>query len=147
MNYSNAGGAASHYRQVGTYSGVAEATPHRLIQMLLEGALDKIAVAKGHLGRGDVLEKGNNINWAISIINGLRGSLDFEAGGDIARNLDDLYDYMVRRLLEAHARNDAEALDEVARLLREIKAGWDSIPERFRRGVSRDALRAASGDK
>jgi flagellar protein FliS len=146
MSYSNAGGAASHYRQVGTYSGVAGATPHRLIQMLLEGALDKIAVAKGHLDRGDVVQKGNNINWAASIINGLRGSLDMDAGGDIAQNLDDLYEYMVRRLLEAHARNDAEALDEVAKLLRELKSGWDSIPERLRGGVSRDAVRAASGD-
>jgi flagellar protein FliS len=78
--------------------------------------------------RGNIAEKGANISWAISIIEGMRASLDLDAGGDIARNLNDLYDYMGRRLLEANMRNDAKALDEVMSLLREIKTGWDAIP-------------------
>ncbi|GAB4303244.1 MAG: flagellar export chaperone FliS [Thiohalomonadaceae bacterium] len=109
-------------------TGVEAATPHRLVQMLMEGALEKMAAARGHMQRGNVAEKGAHISWAISIIEGMRASLDMEAGGEIARNLNDLYGYMGHRLLEANLRNDAKALDEVIALLREIKSGWDAIP-------------------
>ncbi len=128
MNYVKTTGALKEYSQVGVHSGVAAATPHRLIQMLMEGALEKIAGAKGAMGRGDVPAKGAQISWAISIIDGLRMSLDMEAGGDIADNLNRLYDYMTRRLLEANLKNEAAYLDEVANLLKEIKSAWDSIP-------------------
>ena len=122
-------GAAGEYAAVGTQTGVTEATPHRLIQMLLDGALDKIARAKGAMQRREIEEKGGHINSANSIILGLHDSLDMEAGGDIAGNLAGLYEYMVRRLMEAHAGNDIAALDEVASLLHEIKRGWEAIPE------------------
>jgi len=120
--------ALSHYRNVSASTGVEDATPHRLIQMLLEGALDKIAAAKGHMRHGDVAEKGRHISWAISIISGLQSSLDMEQGGEISRNLDALYDYMVRRLGEAGARNDPAILDEVTSLLMEVKRAWDELP-------------------
>jgi len=106
---------------------VEDGSPHRLVQMLFEGALGKIAVAKGHMERGEVPEKGRHISWAISIIDGLRSSLDMEKGGDIARNLNDLYDYMTRRLMEANMANNPALLDEVSSLLREIKDAWDAI--------------------
>ena len=122
-------GAVGEYAAVGTQTGVTEATPHRLIQMLLDGALDKIARAKGAMQRREIAEKGNYITSASSIIHGLHNSLDMEAGGDMASNLGNLYDYMVRRLMEGHAANDLAALDEVASLLREIKSGWDAIPD------------------
>jgi flagellar protein FliS len=122
-------GAAGEYAAVGTQTGVTEATPHRLIQMLLDGALDKIARAKGAMQRKEIEEKGNHINSANSIILGLRDSLDMEAGGEMAANLGNLYDYMVRRLMEGHLANDIAALDEIASLLREIKLGWDAIPD------------------
>ena len=130
MNYSpNKDSMLNQYRQVGTQSGVASASPHRLIQMLMEGALEKINLAKGYMQRGEIALKGSHISWAISIIDGLRMSLDIEAGGEIAQNLDDLYDYMGRRLVEANLDNDEAMLDEVAGLLLEIKSAWDTVPE------------------
>ena len=122
-------GTAGEYAAVGTQTGVSEATPHRLIQMLLDGALDKLARARGAMQRKEIAEKGNYITSASSIILGLHDSLDMEAGGEMAINLSNLYDYMIRRLMEGHAANDMNALDEVASLLREIKRGWDAIPD------------------
>ena len=122
-------GAAGEYASVGTQTGVTEASPHRLIQMLLDGALDKIARARGAMQRNEYKEKGNHITSAGSIVLGLRTSLDLEAGGELAANLDNLYEYMFRRLMEAHAENDEAALDEVSSLLREIKSGWDALPQ------------------
>jgi len=122
-------GGVGQYATVGTQTGITEASPHRLIQMLLDGALDKIARAKGAMQRRQIEEKGNNITSAGSIVLGLRSSLDMEAGGELAANLDNLYDYMFRRLMDAHINNEEAALDEVASLLREIKNGWDAIPQ------------------
>jgi len=122
-------GNARQYASVGTQTGVTEASPHRLIQMLLDGALDKIARARGAMQRKEYAEKGNHITSASSIIIGLRSSLDLEAGGELAANLDSLYEYIFRRLMEAHAQNDEAALDEVSSLLREIKSGWDALPQ------------------
>ena len=130
MNYSpNKDSMLNKYKQVGTQSGVASASPHRLIQMLMEGALEKINLAKGYMQRGEIALKGSHISWAISIIDGLRMSLDKEAGGEIAQNLDDLYDYMGRRLAEANLENNEAMLNEVAGLIIEIKSAWDAVPE------------------
>lgn len=123
--------ALSQYNSVSVSTGIEDATPHRLVQMLMEGALDKIAAAKGHMVRNEPAEKGRFISWAISIINGLQSSLDMEAGGELSRNLDDLYDYMVRRLGEASAKNDPAILDEVSSLLLEVKSAWDVIPSQL----------------
>lgn len=117
------------YGESGDMAEVSYASPHRLIQMLLDGALDRLAVAKGHMLRGEVADKGNRIRGALMLIGGLRASLNKEAGGDIARNLDLLYDYMERRLLLANAKNDPEVLGEIASLLTEIKTAWDAIPD------------------
>ena len=116
MNKSTQQGAAGQYASVGTQTGVSEASPHRLIQMLLDGALDKIARARGAMQRKEYEEKGNHITSTSSIILGLRSSLDLEAGGELAANLDSLYEYIFRRLMEAHAQNDEAALDEVSSL-------------------------------
>lgn len=119
----------SHYNQVDRFSGVNEANPHRLVQMLMDGALGKIAMAKGLMVRNQVGKKGEVIGQAISIIGGLRSSLDMKSGGEIAANLDNLYEYMERQLIQANIKNDTELLDEVVDLLREIKSAWDSIPD------------------
>jgi len=118
----------NQYRQVNNYTGVTDADPHQLIQMLLDAAVGKLAIAKGILERGERAQKGEIIGQAISIINGLQSSLDMDAGGEIATNLNDLYDYMNRRLLLANMHNDVEIVDEVISLLREIKSAWESIP-------------------
>ncbi len=118
----------NQYQKVGNQSTAAFANPHRLIQMLMEGALEKISNAKGYMQQKNIQQKGEYIGWAISIIEGLRVSLDFEKGGEISENLNALYDYMERRLAEANAKNSIEMLEEVTSLLSEIKEGWDSIP-------------------
>lgn len=125
----NVQGAVKNYSKVATESGVMSATPYRIIQMLMAGALDRISAAKGLIGRGDIVGKGKKISETVSIINALRRSLDHKIGGEIAANLDALYDYMLRQLTHASVHNDVDVLDEVARLLNTIKNGWDSIPD------------------
>jgi len=125
--------ALNQYKSVGVQSGMTDATPHQMIAMLLNGALDRIASAKGAISRKEIARKGELLGSAIAIIDGMRASLDYEAGGEIAANLGSLYDYMERRLVEASAASDPTLLDEVSSLLREIKAGWDSIPTDMRK--------------
>lgn len=123
--------ALEGYGKSAVESEVNYASPHRIIQMLMEGALAKIAAAKGAIQRNDIAEKGKQITWCMNIIHGLKASLDAEKGGDVAGNLDLLYEYMGRRLLEANVNNDIAILDEVTSLLMEVKAGWDAIPPEF----------------
>lgn len=127
MNLARAYGAMQSYQHVGAAAAVTDADPHHLIQLLLQGVLDRIAAAKGHMLRGESARKGECLGKAINIVGGLRGSLNLEAGGEIARNLEALYDYVELRLLEANLKNDAARLDEVARLLGDIKGAWDGI--------------------
>jgi len=129
MSYSNAQGLLNQYSQVATETGVMEASPHRLIQMLIDGALEKLAAAKGYMERGNMSEKSRHISWAASIVHGLRMSLDRNAGGEIAANLDALYVYMGGRLMEANKENSSATIDEVVGLLKVIKSGWDAIPQ------------------
>jgi len=128
MSSAKAQSALKEYGKVSVQSGASYASPHRLILMLLDGALEKISSAKGYMQRGEIANKGNYISWSISIIEGLRLSLDNEKGGEIAENLDRLYDYMERRLVEANAKNDEAMLDEIAVLLNTIKSAWLEIP-------------------
>jgi flagellar protein FliS len=124
----NAHSAINQYQNIGNQSEAMDANPHRLVQMLMEGALDRIAIAKGAMQQQDVELKGERISSAISIIEGLRASLNMEAGGEISANLENMYEYMKRRLTEANLKNDPDILDEVADLMRKIKSGWDEIP-------------------
>lgn len=121
--------ALNEYRSISVESGVADASPHRLVSMLLAGALDKIAMAKNAVGRGDVAEKGLQISKVISIIDSLRASLDESNGGDIAGNLGSIYDYAEQRLLEANLESDTLIMDEVSQLLRELHDGWVQIAD------------------
>lgn len=139
MTHTKRRSAVAQYGKVAAESEVAYASPHRLVQMLMEGVLDKLATAKGQIHRGDFEGKSKHITWAITIINGLRGSLDMEAGGEIAVNLDDLYSYMTRRLIDANVKNSVEALDEVSGLMLEIKGAWDAMPEQIRNADSAQA--------
>lgn len=138
MSYGKKPSGIAKYGKVAAESEVAYASPHRLVQMLMEGALDKVATAKGCIERGDLEGKSRQITWAMSIVNGLRSSLDLDAGGPIAANLDSLYEYMTRRLIDASAQNDAAALTEVTDLLLEVKGAWDAMPDDIKhaRGTS-----------
>jgi len=119
------------YAQVGVETGVASADPHRLILMLFDGTLAAIAAAKLAMARGEVEAKGSAITKAIAIVDGgLKASLDVRAGGALAERLAELYDYMLRQLLAANLRNDMTLLDEVARLLQELRGAWAQIGNR-----------------
>ena len=119
--------AAQAYSQIGVETGVAAASPHSLILMLYDGALQAIAQARGHMAAGRIAEKGRELTRAIAIVDeGLKGCLD-ASSGDIAEQLSGLYDYMCRRLMLASLKNDSAGLDEVVRLLGELRAAWATI--------------------
>lgn len=119
--------ALRQYQKVGAQAQTSEASPHRLVQMLMEGGLDRIAQAKGAMERKDIANKGLFISKAIGIIGGLREGLDLENSMDTLGDLDSLYAYMMKRLAEANMKTDPKILDEVAGLLRTVKDGWDAI--------------------
>lgn len=118
--------ALKQYRQLGIESEISNASPHRLIQLLFEGALGRLAAAQGAIERGDVAAKGELLGKAISIVGGLRSSLDMSAG-EIPERLDQLYEYVNLKLLEASKDNDAEKVNEAIQLLKTVKSGWDEI--------------------
>lgn len=123
----NSYSAVQHYSSVKVHSGVEAASPHRLIQMLFEGALERIAQAKGAMAQNQIARKGELISKAVAIVGGLQGSLNDKEGGSLATNLDELYDYIIRRLMRANFENNTDYLDECGRLLGEIKTAWDAI--------------------
>jgi flagellar secretion chaperone FliS len=125
----NAMAALKQYQTVNTQAQAMEASPHRLVQMLMEGGLTRLAQARGAMERDQTALKGELIGKTIGIIGGLREGLNLEQGGEVAVNLDSLYEYMVARLLEANLKNEAAPLDEVAGLLRNVKTGWDAISQ------------------
>lgn len=120
--------ALRSYQQVGAAAQVAATNdPVRLVQLLLGSAVDRLALARGHLERGEIAAKAEQLSRVVAIVDTLNALVDVENGGDIGRNLRDLYDYATRRLTVANLQNDLPALDEVAHLLREVKAGWDGM--------------------
>ncbi len=119
--------ALKEYQQNQVDAGVAYADPHTLIAMLLDGLLDRLAVAKGTMERGAYAEKSRTIGNAIEILNYLQTILDPEKGGEVAENLGRLYAYMIERLFWASSRNDTAILDEVGDLVREIRSGWEGM--------------------
>jgi flagellar protein FliS len=127
MSVGLAYGRANAYQSVAAWSSLAEEAPQRLIVRLYDGALERIAAASGCIGNGLVADKCELITRAVAIVGELRGSLDLVRGGTVAAHLDDLYDYMTRRLLHANATNDVEVLDEVATLLRELRSAWTAV--------------------
>jgi flagellar protein FliS len=120
--------ALASYGDVKVTTGVAGADNIQLIQMLFDGLIESLATAKGHIERGSINEKSKSLARAGRIVVGLQGALDFEKGGDIARNLNDLYSYVTRRLFHVNAHNDLEALKEVHNLMNEIRGAWQVVP-------------------
>jgi flagellar protein FliS len=132
------------YANVGLETGIASASPHKLIVMLYDGALVALLSAKTNIAANNIAAKGTAISKAITIIdNGLRASLDKEAGGEIAANLDALYDYMSRRLLHANLKNDVPAIDEVHRLLSDLREAWVAIGEKVEQPAAAAAAASA----
>ncbi|MBI1396956.1 MAG: flagellar export chaperone FliS [Betaproteobacteria bacterium] len=123
--------ALQTYARLSVETGVEGASPEMLIVMLYDGAIRALNLARPEMERGNIPEKGRLVSKAIDIIDvGLRGALDDGAGGEIARNLASLYDYMGQQLLHANVNNDVGAVDEVCGLLRELKEAWETLVAR-----------------
>jgi flagellar secretion chaperone FliS len=128
MAFSPNAGKLAAYRSTAVHSGIDAADPHRLVVMLMDGALERIAAASGLMKHGGGVEKAQLLNRAVGIIDELRNSLNLKEGGAIATNLDSLYEYMCQRIIQANAQDKPEWLDEVSRLLSEIRSAWLSMP-------------------
>jgi flagellar protein FliS len=115
------------YRSTSVHSGVESSDSHRLVVMMMDGALERIATARGLMSHGPSADKAQLLHRAVAIIDELRNSPNFKAGGELAHNLDSLYEYMCQRIMQANAANKPEWLDEVSRLLGEIRAAWLQI--------------------
>jgi flagellar protein FliS len=120
--------AIDSYGQVKVSTGVSSASNIELIQMLFDGLIESLSTARGHIQHGAIADKSKSIARASRIVLGLQGALDFEKGGDLASNLNELYSYVTRRLLYVNAKNDIEALDEVYGLMSEIRQAWEAVP-------------------
>jgi flagellar secretion chaperone FliS len=116
------------YAKVGVETGVSSASPHQLIVMLFDGAMKALGAAIVNMKANNIAAKGEAISKAILIIDsGLRASLDKKAGGEIAEGLDSLYEYMGARLLQANLKNDVTILEEVQKLLGDLRSAWTAI--------------------
>jgi len=117
--------SAKTYQRVSVETGVTQADPHLLVDMLFDGLLNNIGVARGALARGDIKAKCQHILISVRILEeGLKGSLNLAEGGELAANLERVYDYCVLRLTTANVRNDDVALQEVMKVLTPIAQGW-----------------------
>ncbi|MBK0011945.1 flagellar export chaperone FliS [Stenotrophomonas sp. S41] len=119
---------AEQYRKVGVTTSVVDADPHKLVALLLAGACERIRTAEASLQQNDQARKGKAIGEACAIVGHLHGSLDHEAGGEIAGNLSALYDFVIMRLTEGNLHNDSTALQEALGLMVEIDSAWNAIP-------------------
>ena len=120
-------------------TNVITADPKRLVLMCYEGVIENLKIGKQELLKKDYETKGKALTKAQDIINELVCSLDFEKGGSIARNLDSLYNYMLRRVLHANLKKDISAIDEVIEMLNELKSAWEEIFFKQQRGISTEA--------
>ncbi|GLX84650.1 flagellar protein FliS [Thalassotalea loyana] len=117
-----------YYQKEATKTSLADAEPYMVTKMLMGGVVESLVMAKGAVERGDYQERARTISKASNIIEALRSSIDFEAGGEVCQNLYALYQYMLERLADASMAKDTVAIEEVHTLFKEIKAGWDAIP-------------------
>ena len=117
------------YRKVSLDSEIAVASPHRIIQMMFAGGLERLAQSRYAIENNDMKNKGLLIGKAIGIINGLNSSLNMDEGGEIAANLSQLYDFIIMKVTEANIQNDVKAIDDAVGVLRTLKEGWDAIPQ------------------
>ena len=130
------GYGASAYQMIRSHGSVESADPHGLVTLLMDGALERLVKARAHMQRDEVAAKGELIGRCIEIIGGLRDSLDAKVETSLVGQLDGLYDYMSRRLLQANLHNDVAALDEVSGLLQKLRDSWVQLPPEARQRAS-----------
>lgn len=120
--------SASAYQRVGIETAVSQASPYQLVNLLLEGFVKAVSLARVAMARGDIAQKGQQISKAVRFIDeGLKPALNLEKGGDLARNLNGLYGYCVLRLTHANLHNDDAALAEVLRIIEPVAQGWKEM--------------------
>src|SRR5665213_186728 len=123
------------YQSVSVHGNVAGADPHRLVLMLMDGVLERLAVARASIDRGEIAKKAQLLHSCTTLIAELRGSLDMKHGGELARNLGDLYEYMARQLIRANSESNVDLIREVASLLGEVRSAWVAIGPEVRLAV------------
>jgi len=139
--------SAREYSKVNLQTEIMEADPHKLIQLLLEGALTRLSIAKNMIETKDFSGKNQKIGNVVDIICALQESLDHERGGDVAKNLERLYDYMTRRLWDANRLNDTDIINEVMSLLLEVKSGWEGIRKEYLEKFIKEDTEGKKGSK
>lgn len=120
--------AATAYSDVQVETGIADASRTTLIQMLLDGLIESLTAAEGHIDRSAITEKSFQLTRASRIVIGLQAALDYENGGEIAKNLGELYGYVIKRILHVNVKNDLDALREVRGLMTQIREAWILVP-------------------
>jgi len=115
------------YKSVGVKNDLAVADPHRVIQLLMQGSLENMALAKGAIERKDFVVKSKSVSKAMTIIAALQNSLDMDAGGEVSENLWSLYDFMVNHLMQASRESSINKIDDVIDIMLKIKSAWDQI--------------------
>jgi flagellar secretion chaperone FliS len=129
---------AAAYRQVGTETAIAGASPHKLVAMLFDGYMEALAQARGAMAARQFEQKGRAIQRAVRIVDeGLRGCLDLQGGGTLAQDLNDLYGYLTMRLTLVNVRNDEAGLEECRRLMQPLREAWASIAPEVDAGPAR----------
>ena len=123
------------YQSVSVHGGVANADPHRLVQMLMDAVAERLTQARGCIERGEVGRKAKLLHSCVTLVAELRGSLNLAEGGELAQNLNNLYDYMTRQLLAANVQSDAARVTEVLGLLNEIRSAWVAIGPEVRKAA------------
>lgn len=121
-------GSMKAYKSIALDSQKNLASPYKVVQMLLAGALERLAKARVAIEQEKFAERGELLSATLMIVAELRLALDHEVGGEVAVNLDNLYEFMMAELVVANSSNDVEKLESISHLLREIKESWDAIP-------------------
>lgn len=113
-----------------TYNSVGagqDLTPYQAVELLLDGALECISKALIAQQANNAAQRGEAVDTTLTILGLLQNSLDKNLGGDLAQNLDDLYDYMTRRLASVAVDNSAHSLEEVQGIILQLREGWAQI--------------------
>ncbi len=124
-------GSLQAYKKVSVDSQLTAASPHKVIQMLMAGCIERLVQGKAAMLQGNIAVKGERLGKALDIVVNLRGCLSMEDGGEIAKNLDQLYDFVIGRIIYANQNNEPEPIDDVIDIIREIKSAWDQIPNEY----------------
>lgn len=133
------------YQSVSVHGGVDSGDPHRLVLMLMDGVMERLAKVRGCIERNEVLQRTRLLHSCVVLVSELRGALNLPEGGELAGNLNNLYEYMVRRLLLANIKGDLAIVTEITGLMTRVRDGWVAIGPEVRQGAQPARLAAVAG--